>query len=143
MQRILAATDGSEGAERAVDAAARLAARLDADLWIVNVMDGISEDLLTKIARVEASAVGDVLAGLSDRVLAKAKERAQSLGVSRIHLKAGSGDFAEGILAIAREARADAIFVGRRGRGRMAGLLLGSVSQKLASLAPCMLVIVP
>jgi nucleotide-binding universal stress UspA family protein len=143
MQRILVATDDSDGAGRAVDAAARLAGRLHADLWIVNVMDGLSDEVLAKIARVEASTVGDILGALSDQVLVKAKERSQSLGALTIHLKARSGDFAEGILATAREIGADAIFVGKRGRGRMTGLLLGSVSQKLASLAPCMVVIVP
>ena len=35
------------------------------------------------------------------------------------------------------------LVVGRRGRGRLSGLLLGSVSQKVASLAPCIVIVVP
>ena len=43
---------------------------------------------------------------------------------------------------IGRE-KADAIVVGRRGHGQLSGLLLGSVSQKLCSLAPCVVIMVP
>jgi nucleotide-binding universal stress UspA family protein len=143
MKRILAATDGSDGANRAVEAAARLAAALRAELWIVNVMDGISGEELNRISHVEKSSVGDVLDAISDRILVTAKERSQSLGVPTIHLKSRSGDSAQAILETARDINADAIFAGKRGRGRLAGVLLGSVSQKLASLAPCMVVIVP
>jgi nucleotide-binding universal stress UspA family protein len=58
MQRILVATDGSKGSGRAIDAAADLAAKLDIELWIVHVMDGISEEM-TKFAREEGSPIGD------------------------------------------------------------------------------------
>ena len=42
---ILIATDGSDGANRAVQAAARVAGKLDIDLWILHVMDGFSENV--------------------------------------------------------------------------------------------------
>jgi nucleotide-binding universal stress UspA family protein len=35
------------------------------------------------------------------------------------------------------------LVVGRRGRRQLAGLLLGSVSQKLVTLAPCIVIVVP
>jgi nucleotide-binding universal stress UspA family protein len=143
MRRILVGTDGSEGASRAVDAAARLTVALRAELWIVNVIDGPTREELNKITQIEKSSVGDVLDAISDQILVKAKERSQSLGVPVVHLKSRFGDSAQAILETAHDINADAIFAGKRGRGRLAGVLLGSVSQKLASLAPCMVVIVP
>ena len=47
------------------------------------------------------------------------------------------------IIDIAQEKGVDAIIVGKRGAGRVAGLLLGSVSQKLVSLSPVPVTVVP
>jgi nucleotide-binding universal stress UspA family protein len=60
-----------------------------------------------------------------------------------IQLESRVGDVAPTIIDIAKEKQADAIVAGKRGTGRVAGLLLGSVSQKLVSLAPLPVTIVP
>jgi nucleotide-binding universal stress UspA family protein len=47
------------------------------------------------------------------------------------------------IADLAREIDADAIVVGTRGHSPVAGLLLGSVTQRLLHIAPCPVVAVP
>ena len=142
MRCILVATDGSDGANRAVDAAADIAGKLNLELWILTVMDGVADEVL-ELSRKERIDLGDAVTAVADGILAAAKERAQKRGAEKLHVKSNAGDSAERILETAQQVGADTIFVGRRGRGRLQGLLLGSVSQKLASLAPCMVVIVP
>jgi len=142
MRRIMVATDGSSGADRAVDVAAELAKAVAGDLLIVTVAD----DLLAEEARLLAPAegsVGDVLEGLTTQTLKAAEARARKLGVSRIELRTGGGDVARSLIDIATGNSIEMIVLGRRGRGQLAGLLLGSVSQKLVCLAPCAVVVVP
>jgi len=55
----------------------------------------------------------------------------------------GEGDPAKVLIETVEREHADAIVIGRRGRGQLTGLLLGSVSQKLSCLAPCMVIVVP
>jgi nucleotide-binding universal stress UspA family protein len=98
---------------------------------------------VVEFAKRERIAIGDALSAATDRILAKAKDRSQRVGAQTIQLRSAWGDASGKILELARDIKADAIFIGRRGRGRLEGLLLGSVSQKLASLAPCMTTIVP
>jgi len=143
MPPILVATDGSQGARRAVEAAAHLAGKLSMDLWIIHVMDDLSDELLAQFATAERSPIGDALEAVARSILSAAKRQAQAVGAQVVHVRSRSGDCAEGILETVRELQAAAVFVGRRGRGRLSGLLLGSISQKLASLAPCTVVIVP
>jgi nucleotide-binding universal stress UspA family protein len=52
-------------------------------------------------------------------------------------------DPADLIAAVAREVDADVIVVGTRGHGRVAGMLLDSVTQRLLHVAPCPVLAVP
>jgi nucleotide-binding universal stress UspA family protein len=142
MQRIIVATDGSPSANRAVDAAAVLAKASGADLLIFTVGGNISGAELRQIASIGGD-VSTVLESASDQVLERASKRALRKGVTAIKLKCGWGDPAETIINTVQPEKADLLVVGRRGHGRLSGLLLGSVSQKLASLAPCNVMIVP
>jgi nucleotide-binding universal stress UspA family protein len=65
------------------------------------------------------------------------------LGCRSSLLESRIGDVAQTIVEIAQEKNAENIVVGKRGVGRIAGLLLGSVSQKIVSLAPRPVTVVP
>jgi nucleotide-binding universal stress UspA family protein len=145
--RILVADDGSDPALRAVETAAELAARTGAELFalaVVNPAEFRAEDV-EALARSEALQEGGAIDRLVDAAadyLDRCRTIAARQGVVRFHAekRAGSDPAAE-ILDFADDHGIDLIVVGTRGRGRLSGLLLGSVSQKLASLAPCSVLI--
>jgi len=145
MMRILVATDGSDAASRAVEFAARLASGLGGSLKIVTVVGGydLPREQVGAFSRQEHAASDAFLSDLSERTLAMAKRRATDLGVSDVQSESQSGDVATSVIDIARRDGADVIVLGKRGLGRLTGLLLGSVSQKLVSLAPCAVIVVP
>lgn len=59
-----------------------------------------------------------------------------------IHTEIIEGDAAGAIIEVANVCKSDVIVMGSRGLGRLAGLLLGSTSQKVVSHAPCPVLIV-
>lgn len=142
MQRIIVATDGSPGGKRAVDTAATLAKAMDCDLVILTVGGNITGAELRRLASINGD-VSETLESASNQVLKQAQKRAQRIGIAAPKLQNGWGDPAETIIETARREKASMLVVGRRGRGRLSGLLLGSVSQKVASLAPCIVIVVP
>ena len=145
MNRILVATDGSEGADRAVDYAAHRAKADGAELLIVNVMGGygLPDKVFLAFTNDQNVLLKELLASQSAATLTTARDRAREAGVSTIVLESRTGEVAKTIIDIADEKKADAIVVGKRGAGRVAGVLLGSVSQKLVSLSPLPLTVVP
>ena len=123
---ILVGTDGSERARRAVELAATLSMRLNAHLKIVHVVTLDDPPLnaqndYANIARVRAETLGAV--GVQSESLA-------------------GNDIAATLIDAARRDDVDLIVVGKRGLSRVTGLLLGSVSPKLTSTAPCAVTVV-
>jgi len=142
MRHFLLATDGSSGADHAADVAAEFAKATGGKLSILTVGGNPYRHEMEQLAIPERN-IGDVLDAVSDRILMQAEQRARRAGVPDVQRHAGWGDPAEVILETAQQLHADTIVMGRRGRGRLAGLLLGSVSQKVATLAPCVVIVVP
>jgi len=141
LRRILVATDNSDGAHRALDAAAHLAKQVGAGLIIVNVEQGYFDPGLGPFDSREGTV--DMLEARSREILLRAKEQAERVGVTAVQTVSGLGDAAAFILEVAKREAVDLIVLGKRGRGRLAGILLGSVSQHVAALAPCSVQIIP
>jgi nucleotide-binding universal stress UspA family protein len=91
---------------------------------------------------VEAEIVNEeLIARLGDEILAKAAERARAAGARQVKTHVLAGDGAGQIVGFARSSGAELVVVGSRGLGLLPGPLLGSVSQKVAQLAPCSVLI--
>jgi nucleotide-binding universal stress UspA family protein len=142
MERIVAAIDGSAPSLKAVDFAADLASKYGAELLLFNVareFTPIIDAELEAYARIEhiETLASEVGLAAAETVLAGARLTAQAKGATRISTKSSFGDPAEEIIALAKNRQADLIVIGSRGHGRLAGLLLGSVAQKVLAHASC------
>jgi predicted unusual protein kinase regulating ubiquinone biosynthesis (AarF/ABC1/UbiB family)/nucleotide-binding universal stress UspA family protein len=120
MQRIVVATDGSETAQRAVVWAADLAARAEADLVLLRVVDDA--------AAADASALQE-----------EATRAAGPRGRARVLVHT---DPSRGIVAGAEEEGADVLVVGNAGMGGRKEFLLGNVPNQVSHSARCTVVIV-
>ena len=147
MERILVAVDGSANSLKAVDFAADLAGKYNADLILLTIprhVASVVDPAVEEFARLEHIQGPASEAGLAaaETVLDDARREAQAKGATRISAEPSFGDAAEEIITAARDRQADLVVVGSRGHGRLAGLLLGSVAQKVISLAHCPVVVV-
>ena len=147
--RILAATDGSAPANRAVELAARFAKDLKGTLKIVHICSerDVPEEQLSDYAISEHASTPEILDALSEAKLRAAREHAAKFGVTDVEvaslLEIDAGAIAETIIDAADRNEVNLIVMGKRGLSRLSGLIVGSVSQKVVSTATCAVIVVP
>lgn len=172
-ETIVIAIDGSKQATGAAELGARLAEKFAAEVVLVHVLPDqmsareaqglVALERLPESARQEIARLSDLdrksgtfvesmpparisqatMEAIANLILEDAETLARSRGATKVRRVTPSGDPAAGILDAAHDARATFIVMGKRGLGRLAGLLVGSVSQKVSALADCPCVVVP
>lgn len=135
--KIVVGLDGSVGSDRALEAAAEVAKRDAAAVVLCHVVERIA-------------AKGDMAPVHADEpeVKARVEEQAAELREQGIDTEVSFqvivlGGPGRAIADLAEEVGADLIVVGTRGHSALAGVLLGSVTQKLLHLAQCPVLCVP
>jgi nucleotide-binding universal stress UspA family protein len=135
-QRIVVGVDGSEGALAALRWTAEEAAQWDADVVAVQAWE-----FTPLIVATEAPIDLAELRRETDELLDAQVRKCFGDREGRVERRVVEDLPARAVLDAAADA--DLIVVGSRGRGGLKGLLLGSVSQKVVSHAPCPVVVVP
>ena len=137
-ERILLAVDGSEHGFNAARVAADLARAMKSEkLRIVVAYDRIPSYL----GEPNLQRAIDARLTEAQGILQKAVEAVGDVP-AEIHTELIEGDAAVAIIEVARTRESSVIVMGSRGLGGLAGLVLGSTSQKVVSHAPCPVLIV-
>jgi nucleotide-binding universal stress UspA family protein len=124
-QTILVATDGSEPAERALEAAIEEAKVWGADVHAIYVVESGLFSSLPMDNTLEM--IYSVLQKEGEEILNSALQKAKAAGVS-LHTHLRQGHAGSEILALAEEVGADLILIGSHGKSGVDRLLLGSVT---------------
>ena len=136
--RIVWAADGSARDEQSLPVTREICARYDSSLRIVHVVERLPGPPLPGF---------DVYAE-EERLLAELKARTLALrrhGIAAtLHVVRGAlGQTADHIAEVAVAGDAQLIIAGSRGRSACAGALLGIVTQRLLTVAPCPVLVLP
>ena len=139
MRPIVCSVDDSDAAEGVVRVGQQLATALDARLMLLHVAPPTT-----------APGVSAVTAGqerLREEERSDARHLLESIasraGAPGATMRTEIGSAADRIIDVCKEETAAFVVLGSRGRGDLKSAVLGSVSNTVASRAPCPVVIVP
>lgn len=128
--KILVAVDHSEVSDRALDAARDLALLSRGEVWVLHLRE-------REVAVKTGVSLSDESMDEASAAVAAAVDKLTAAGV-KAHGDVGTtlfGYAARNIVDDAKEHDVDVIVMGSRGRGDLAGLILGSTAHKVIHLA--------
>jgi nucleotide-binding universal stress UspA family protein len=129
-EKILVAVDHSEVTPRVLEAARGLAALSQGEVWVIHLRE---REMMGKTGLMTSSESAEAAgADVTGTVEALTKAGIKAHGVVRDALY---GYAAREIVSEAADLGADVIVMGSRGRGDLAGLVLGSTAHKVIHLA--------
>lgn len=146
LEKILLATDGSASSRKALEFAVEMAARYDAQVYILHVISTmeIPVDVLEYVSAedIEDPPASVYLEKIGQRIIRQSENECRITGCEHIHTVVLRGDPADIIIEFAKEKHIDVIILGSRGFRGIKGKLLGSVSRKVSHAALCTCIIV-
>jgi nucleotide-binding universal stress UspA family protein len=128
---IVVATDGSESVRRGVGVALDLAARFEAEVHALYVVDG---DEVSSSPEQVRDDLHDALAERGEEALDEVRQRAASSVT--VDTAVREGNPASEIVGFAREVDADIVATGTRGRHGENRFLIGSVAERVVRTCP-------
>ena len=131
--KILLAVDGSDNALRACKLAGELARSMNSEIVRIVV---VYSYIPSYLGEPNTQAVIDARLQEANTILDSAIAAVGDIP-GEIHTELIEGSPAEAIIEVAETRQSDVIVMGSRGMGTLAGLLLGSTSQKVVSHASC------
>jgi len=144
-KNILCPVDGSAHSLRAAQAACELAGQSGGTLTLLTVTKPFKVSQKAREYLERESLLGEatyIVAPMTEQVMDEAKKCAKEAGLSKVKAEVREGHPARKIVEYAELKKCDAIVMGSRGRGDVEATLLGSVAHKVASLAPCTVILV-
>ena len=134
-RKILVATDGSKYSNAAVAKAMDFAKSYGGELMVVSIVDVPSEFY------AEAPKVVEDMARKAKSFVEEVRKKAEEFNIKTSTFTA-EGEAYEVITRLAKDEKADVIFLGSHGRTGLKRLLMGSVAEKTIGHSPCPVLVV-
>jgi len=150
-KRLLIPVDFSDVSRAAVSAGLRVAATMDAEVWLITIEEGMDREIKERIISAPNDTVVEDRITAGDRALIDAARleadrcsvAGKPLPFVPIHTRVTGGQWVEVILNTVDELQIDMIVIGTHGRDKgVKGLFSSTISEKLTAKAPCSVFIV-